>query len=84
MPEPAQLRLLVSDGQALVSCGRFLVYRFEVGDLGTRKLGIVALTDADCRVDEGRGGVRVDRDASRALRRFVSRDGVQLIIRGWG
>ena len=52
MPEPAMLRLHASDGQVLVSCGRFLVYRFEVGDLGMRNLAIVALTDADRRVDE--------------------------------
>jgi len=35
-----------------VTCGRSLVYRFEVGDLGMRNLAIVALTDADRRVDE--------------------------------
>ena len=46
MPEPGRLRLLVSGGQCLVSVGRALVYRFDIGDLGMRNLAIVALTDA--------------------------------------
>ena len=46
MPDPAVLRLLVSDGQCLVTFGRALVYRYDVGDLGMRNVAIVALTDA--------------------------------------
>lgn len=55
MPEPDQLRLLVSDGQVLVTCGRRLVYRYDEGDTGMRNLAIVALTDAGHRVDEVAG-----------------------------
>ena len=46
MPDLAVLRLLVSDGQCLVTFGRALVYRYDVDDLGMRNLAIVALTDA--------------------------------------
>ena len=46
MPEPAVLRLLVSDGQCLVTFGRVLVYRYDSHDIGMRNLAIVALTDA--------------------------------------
>jgi transposase len=52
MPDPAVLRLMISDGQCLVSCGRVLVYRYDGDDLGMRNLAIVALTDAGRRVDE--------------------------------
>ncbi|MGB8381017.1 MAG: putative transposase [Dermatophilaceae bacterium] len=52
MPEPAALRLLVADGQTLVSSGRVLLYRFDSDDTGMRNLAIVALTDAGRRVDE--------------------------------
>ena len=52
MPEPTVLRLLISDGQCLVACGRVLVYRYDVDDIGMRNLAIVALTDAGRRVDE--------------------------------
>jgi len=52
MPESAVLRLLVSDGQALVTCGRVLVYRYDSDDIGMRNVAIVALTDAGRRVDE--------------------------------
>src|SRR5664280_2385936 len=52
MPEPAVLRLHVSDGQVLVTWGPALVYRYEAEDLGMRNLAIVALTDAGRRVDE--------------------------------
>jgi hypothetical protein len=46
------LRLLVSDGQCLVTCGRVLVYRYDSDDIGMRNLAIVALTDAGRRVAE--------------------------------
>ena len=52
MPEPAVLSLRTSDGQVLVTWGRSLVYRYEADDSGMRNLAIVALTDADRRVDE--------------------------------
>jgi transposase len=52
MPEPTVLRLLISDGQCLVTCGRVLVYRYDSDDVGMRNLAIVALTDAGRRVDE--------------------------------
>src|SRR5664280_2448570 len=52
MPEPAALRLLVADGQVLVTHGRTLVYRYETDDTGMRNLAIVALTDAGRRIDE--------------------------------
>jgi len=52
MPEPAVLRLHTSDGQVLVTCGRSLLYRYDALDIGMRNLAIVALTDADRRVDE--------------------------------
>lgn len=52
MPQPSVLRLHVGDGQVLVTCGRSLVYRYEVGDTGMRNLAVVALTDAGRRVDE--------------------------------
>ena len=46
MPERAVLRLLVSDGQCLVTFGRTLVYCYDADDLGMRNVAIVALTDA--------------------------------------
>ncbi len=46
MPGPSVLRMLISDGQCLVSFGRVLVYRYDTDDLGMRNLAIVALTDA--------------------------------------
>ncbi len=46
MPEPSGLRLLISDGQCLVSFGRVRVYCYDVDDIGMRNLAIVALTDA--------------------------------------
>ena len=52
MPEPGVLRRHTSDGQVLVTCGRSVLYRFEVGDTGMRNLAIVAMTDAGRRVDE--------------------------------
>ena len=52
MPEPAVLRVHTSDGLVLVTVGRALMYRYEVGDTGMRNLAIVALTDAGRRVDE--------------------------------
>ena len=52
MPERAVLRLLICDGQVLVTCGRSLVYRYEAEDIGMRNLAIVALTDAGRRVDQ--------------------------------
>ena len=52
MPEPAVLRLVTSGGQVMVTCGRVLVYRYDADDIGMRNLAIVALTDADRRVDE--------------------------------
>jgi len=50
MPEPGVLRRV--EGVAVVSAGRSLLYRYEVGDLGVRNLAIVALTDAGRRIDE--------------------------------
>ena len=55
MPEPNRLRLLVSGGQVLVTCGPALLYRYGEGDTGMRNLAIVALTDAGRRVDEAAG-----------------------------
>jgi transposase len=52
MVELAVLRLHASDGRVLVTVGRGLMYRYEVGDTGMRNLAIVALTDAGRRVDE--------------------------------
>jgi len=52
MPEPTALRLRISGGQVLVTRGRWLLYRYDVGDTGMRNLAIVAMTDAGCRVDE--------------------------------
>jgi len=52
MPEPGVLRRHTSDGQVLVTCGRSVLYRLEVGDTGMRNLAIVAMTDAGRRVDE--------------------------------
>ena len=52
MPESTVLRLLVSDGQCLVTCGRVLVYRYDSDDIGMRNLAIVALTDAKRPVKE--------------------------------
>lgn len=52
MPEPGVLRRVVSEGVAVVTAGRSLLYRYEVDDLGMRNLAIVALTDAGRRVDE--------------------------------
>jgi DNA-binding CsgD family transcriptional regulator len=46
MPESAVLRVLVSDGQTLVTFGRMLLYCYDSDDLGMRNLAIVALTDA--------------------------------------
>ena len=52
MPDPAALRLVVSDGQCLVTYGRVLVYRYDSDDLGMRNLAIVALTDAKQSVND--------------------------------
>ena len=52
MPESGVLRLHASDGLVLVTAGRAVVYRYEVGDTGMRNLAVVALTDAGRRVDE--------------------------------
>lgn len=52
LPEPGVLLLHVVDGQVLVTCGRSLLYRYDVADMGMRNLAIVALTDAGRRVDE--------------------------------
>ncbi|MGB8385166.1 MAG: helix-turn-helix domain-containing protein, partial [Dermatophilaceae bacterium] len=52
LPEPGVLRLHASDGHVLVTCGRWLLYRYDTGDTGMRNLAIVALTDAGRRVDE--------------------------------
>jgi len=46
MPDRSDLRLLISDGQCLVTFGRVLVYRYDSDDIGMRNLAIVALTDA--------------------------------------
>ena len=46
MLEPTVLRLLVSEGQCLVTLGRVLVYRCDSDDVGMRNWAIVALTDA--------------------------------------
>ena len=46
MPEPAVLRVLVSEGQTMVMVGRLLVYRYDSDDIGMRNLALVALTDA--------------------------------------
>ncbi len=52
MPEPAVLRLHTSDEQVVVTWGRSVLYRYAADDTGMRNLAIVALTDADQRVDE--------------------------------
>ncbi len=52
MPQPGVLALGTCDGQVLVTCGRALLYRYDVVDTGMRNLAIVALTDAGRRVDE--------------------------------
>ncbi len=52
MPQPAVLRLHASEGQVLITCGRSVLYRYDSDDTGMRNLAIVALTDADRRVDE--------------------------------
>ncbi len=52
MPEPSVLRVLVSEGQTLVSVGRQLVYRYDSDDIGMRNLAIVALTDAKAPVKD--------------------------------
>ncbi len=52
MPESAALGLLVSGGEALVTFGRVLVYRYDADDIGMRNLAIVALTDAKRPVNE--------------------------------
>jgi transposase len=46
MPEPSVLQVLSSDGQTMVTFGRWLVCRYDSDDLGMRNLAIVALTDA--------------------------------------
>ena len=53
MPDPAVLRLLVSDGQCLVTFGRALVYRFDTDDLGMRNLAIVASSRFFFQLNEG-------------------------------
>src|SRR5665647_1629604 len=52
MPQAGTLRLVVSEGQVFVSCGRSLLHRYDVDDNGMRNLAIVALTDAGRRIDE--------------------------------
>ena len=52
MPQPGVLALGTCNGQVLVTCGRALLYRYDVADTGMRNLAIVALTDAGRRVDE--------------------------------
>jgi hypothetical protein len=46
MPEPAPLRLLTHQGEAVVLAGRWVLFRFAVADVGMRRLAMVALTEA--------------------------------------
>ncbi len=52
MPEPGVLRLMVRQGQCVVTFGRTVMYRYDEADTGMRNLAIVAITDAGRRVDE--------------------------------
>ncbi|MGH3371528.1 MAG: putative transposase [Nocardioidaceae bacterium] len=84
MPEPAALRVLVSDGQALVTCGRVLVYRYDVDDVGMRNLAIVALTDAGRRVDEVAAVFELTATYVSMLRGRARRDGSSGLVRRRG
>ena len=46
MPEPGSLRLLTHEGEVVVLAGRWVLFRFAVGDTGMRRLAMVALTEA--------------------------------------
>jgi hypothetical protein len=46
MPEPGSLRLLASEGEAVVLAGRWVLFRFAVADTGMRRVAMVALTEA--------------------------------------
>ena len=84
MPEQAELRLLSCDGWVLVTCGRSLVYRYEVGDTGMRNLAIVALTDAGRRVDEAAAVFGLTATYVSMLRGRARRDGSAGLVRRRG
>lgn len=46
MPEPGSLRLMTYGGEVVVLAGRWVLFRFAVGDIGMRRLAMVALTEA--------------------------------------
>ncbi len=46
MPEPETLRVLTHEGETVVLSGRWVLFRFAVGDTGMRRLAMVALTRA--------------------------------------
>ena len=84
MPEPAVLRRVTSDGQCLVTCGRVLVYRYDVDDTGMRNLAIVALTDAGRRVDEVAAVFGLTATYVSMLRGRARRDGSAGLVRRRG
>ncbi len=46
MPDPESLRLVTHEGETVVLSGRWVLFRFAVGDVGMRRLAMVALTQA--------------------------------------
>jgi hypothetical protein len=46
MPGPESVRLLTHEGQAVVLSGPLVLFRFELADIGMRRLAMVALTQA--------------------------------------
>jgi transposase len=84
MPERAALRLVTSDGQCLVSCGRALLYRYDAEDIGMRNLAIVGLTDAGRRVDEVAAVFGLTATYVSMLRGRARRDGSAGLVRRRG
>src|SRR5680860_503935 len=84
MPEPAALRLDRIDGQVLVTCGHWLLYRYDAGDTGMRNLAIVALTDANRRVDEVAAVFGLTATYVSILRGRARRDGSAGLVRRRG
>jgi transposase len=84
MPEPSVLRLVSSDGHALVTCGRTLVYRYDADDVGMRNLAVVALTDAVRRVDEVASVFGLTATYVSMLRGRAKRDGSAGLVRRRG
>jgi hypothetical protein len=84
MPEVATLRLMASDGQVLVTCGHWLLCRYDAEDKGMRNLAIVALTDAGRGIDEVAGVFGLSATYVSILRGKARKDGSAGLVKRIG